>query len=282
MSTTVTIRPVPVPASFAKDVARDFVDALRDVCERIVVAGSLRRRKPYVKDVEILFVPKFGSVAPGAVQIRTDFFIAPAKPPPVNLAERVIAQLLEARLIAPRPNVNGVHSWGPENKLAIHVPSGMRVDLFTATPENFWNYLVCRTGGERNNIEIASAANRKGWKWNPYGSGFISLRRCFRFRWSAIPRAVGAIMIDVEKTLDVGTREMLKFRDHKIQLNIGLPDACVLVSQLQLALRHPENPARETVRLYCETIVAQVERLSKDLADFLRLGFDPKHDVKTR
>jgi DNA polymerase/3'-5' exonuclease PolX len=165
----------PVLASDAKHVARDFVDVLRDVCERIVVAGSLRRRKPYVKDVEIVFVPKFASSSPEAVQIRHDFFIAPPKPPPINLAERTIVALLDARLIAPRPNVNGIDAWGPKNKLAIHVPSGMRVDLFTATPENFWNYLVCRTGGERNNIEICEAANRKGWKWNPYGSGFTSL-----------------------------------------------------------------------------------------------------------
>ncbi len=80
----------------------------------------------------------------------------------------------------------------------------------------------------------------------------------------------------------VGTREMLKYRDQKIlQLNIGLPDACILVSQLQLAITHPENPAAETSRSHCEAIIGQIERLSKDLADFLRLGFDPKHDVKT-
>jgi DNA polymerase/3'-5' exonuclease PolX len=161
----------PVPAAEAKQVARDFVDVLHDVCERLVVAGSLRRRKPYVKDVEILFVPKFSSAA----QVRSDFFIAPPAPAPVNLAERTIQTLLDARLIAPRPNVNGINAWGPTNKLAVHVPSGMRVDLFTATPENFFNYLVCRTGGERNNVEICEAANRKGWKWNPYGSGFTSL-----------------------------------------------------------------------------------------------------------
>jgi DNA polymerase/3'-5' exonuclease PolX len=46
------------------------------------------------------------------------------------------------------------------------------VDLFTATRENFFNYLVCRTGGEESNIRVASAAIARGWKWNPYGNGF--------------------------------------------------------------------------------------------------------------
>lgn len=88
-------------------------------------------------------------------------------------------------------------------------------------------------------------------------------------------------MIDAEKVIELSTAEMLRFRDQKILLNIALPDACILVSQLQLAIRHPENPAKGSARSYCEAIITQVERLNKDLADFLRLGFDPEHDVKT-
>lgn len=160
------------PNEEALAIAQDFVDVLSDSCERLQIAGSLRRRKPFVKDVEIVFVPRFQSTAAGAGQLRSDFFVAPADPPPINLAEKQIANLLEARLIRKRPNINGVCAWGAKNKLAIHAPSGMPVDLFTATPENFFNYLVCRTGGEQNNIAIASAAQAKGWKWNPYGEGF--------------------------------------------------------------------------------------------------------------
>jgi DNA polymerase/3'-5' exonuclease PolX len=31
---------------------------------------------------------------------------------------------------------------------------------------------VCRTGPGESNVAIASAAQTKGWKWNPYGAGF--------------------------------------------------------------------------------------------------------------
>jgi len=57
--------------------------------------------------------------------------------------------------------------------LAVHVGSGIPVDFFTATEENWFNYLVCRTGSAENNIEIAKAAQAKGWMWQPYGKGFI-------------------------------------------------------------------------------------------------------------
>jgi DNA polymerase/3'-5' exonuclease PolX len=148
----------------AKAIAMDVVGTISDSCERIEIAGSIRRRKPLVKDIEIVFVPAFGPS-----RQRFDFFTDPA---PINLAEAKLARLVELGLLVARPNVNGVPAWGPKNKLGIHCPSGMPVDLFTATPENFFNYLVCRTGGEQNNIRIAAAAKAMGWKWNPYGIGF--------------------------------------------------------------------------------------------------------------
>jgi DNA polymerase/3'-5' exonuclease PolX len=150
-------------ADYAQAVAQDFIDALQDHCEQICIAGSLRRQKPAVKDVEILFVPKFSPAK------KDDFFQAPL---PFNLAEQTISDLLRLGLIAKRPNLFGGEAWGAKNKLGIHVPSGIPVDLFTATRANFFNYLVCRTGGAKSNIRICEAAIARGWKWNPYGTGF--------------------------------------------------------------------------------------------------------------
>jgi DNA polymerase/3'-5' exonuclease PolX len=155
---------VKISAAEAHAIAQDFIDVLEDCCQVVCIAGSLRRRKPFVKDVEILFVPKFGRCA-----LPTDFF-APA--PPINLAEIAIAKLLDLGLISKRPSIAGIPAWGAKNKLGIHAASGIPVDLFTATRENFYNYLVCRTGGAENNVRICNAAIARGWKWNPYGEGF--------------------------------------------------------------------------------------------------------------
>lgn len=36
-------------------------------------------------------------------------------------------------------------------------------------------YLVCRTGSAASNMRIATAAQNMGYKWQPYGAGFIHL-----------------------------------------------------------------------------------------------------------
>lgn len=81
-------------------------------------------------------------------------------------------RLIDARILNRRLNRDGRVTWGPQNKLARHVPSGIPVDLFATTELAWWNYLVCRTGPAELNKQIATAAQAKGWKWNPYGPGF--------------------------------------------------------------------------------------------------------------
>jgi DNA polymerase/3'-5' exonuclease PolX len=152
---------VKYPRADALKVARQMCVSLADVTERLIVAGSLRRRKLAVGDVEVLFIPKL-------VTQTVDFFTSTS----VSAADLMLNDLVAKGILAKRKNVNGSEMWGPKNKLAVHVASGIPVDLFAATAENWFNYLVCRTGSAENNLAIASAAQAKGWKWNPYGSGF--------------------------------------------------------------------------------------------------------------
>lgn len=153
------------PRAEALKVAKELCDALKMFTVRLIVAGSLRRRKLEVGDVEILYIPRF--------ELRTLDFFAQAN---VNLADEVLSCLLQKEVIRQRTNVKGSVMWGEKNKLAAHVASGIPVDFFAATQENWFNYLVCRTGGADNNLAIASAAQAKGWKWNPYGVGFTDER----------------------------------------------------------------------------------------------------------
>jgi DNA polymerase/3'-5' exonuclease PolX len=145
--------------------ARDVVRALKPVTTRMVVAGSLRRRKAEVGDVEILFVPAMGSMTPLDSLLPVDG----------NMAEVVISNLMKSGILSPRLNVNGGTAMGTKNKLMRHVATGVPVDLFTASENNWWNYLVCRTGGAKNNMLIATRAHEHGYKWHPYHSGFERL-----------------------------------------------------------------------------------------------------------
>ena len=149
------------PRSDALKVAKLLCVSLADITDRLIVAGSLRRRKTEVGDVEILYIPKM-------VTQSLDFFTATS----VSQVDLMLDRLLANGVIAKRKNVNGSVMWGEKNKLAVHVASGIPVDFFAARADTWFNYLVCRTGGAENNRQIAVAANAKGWRWNPYGVGF--------------------------------------------------------------------------------------------------------------
>lgn len=153
------------PVARAQAVAEVLRLALEDFCERIEIAGSIRRRKPEVGDVEIVFVPKMQTIPDGLFDTKE-----------ISQAGHVIDALVRAGALARRKNVNGSEMWGAKNKLALHVATGIPVDFFATTEAAWFNYLVCRTGGAENNTRLAMAAQDKGWKWNPYGPGFTDAR----------------------------------------------------------------------------------------------------------
>lgn len=170
------------PRPEAVRVAQEVARALKPHCLRIIVAGSVRRGKPNVGDVEILYISK--------TQMRLkdgEMF----EQHEANLADDAIKELEKTGVLERRKNVNGSTVFGQKNKLMVHVATGMPVDLFSTTEESWFNDLVCRTGPAESNTLIAMAAQRKGFKWNPYGPGFtdrhmssirmISEREVFQF-----------------------------------------------------------------------------------------------------
>lgn len=154
------------PRALALEVTKEIVEALRPHCDRLIVAGSLRRRKEEVGDIEILYISHFSESAD-----PIDLFGGTIR---VNQTEEMIRQLCADRgIIKPRRNVCGSEMWGPWNKLGTHIKTGIPIDLFATTHRAWFNYLVCRTGSKENNMRIASAAQAKGWAWKPYSSGFV-------------------------------------------------------------------------------------------------------------
>jgi DNA polymerase/3'-5' exonuclease PolX len=153
------------PRAAALTVADWLIGLLEPHCTKIAVAGSLRRGRPEVGDVELVYVPRFGAQAAGLELI-------PDERTRCNLADVCLAELESLGQIERRLNVNGRQTYGAQNKLVRHVASRIPVDLFATTEDCWHNYLVCRTGGEDSNVAICIAAQRIGWKWNPTGPGF--------------------------------------------------------------------------------------------------------------
>jgi DNA polymerase (family X) len=147
------------PAASARKVADELAAELASCCERIEVAGSLRRGKPDVGDIELLYIPKTGQVrVPGELFPKRGL-----------LTDELVDQWLAKGIIAKRPNVNGTTAWGELNKLAVHVASGIPVDLFATTTERWFVSLVMRTGSAQSNTRLANAALKRGMQFHAYG-----------------------------------------------------------------------------------------------------------------
>ena len=147
------------PASIARKVADKLAAELTSRCERIEVAGSLRRGKADVGDIEILYVPRLGQVrVPGELFPRQG-----------SLTDELLEQWLAKHMLTKRPNVNGTTAWGTLNKLAIHTASGIPIDLFATTAVRWFVSLVVRTGSKEMNTTLANSALRRGMQLHAYG-----------------------------------------------------------------------------------------------------------------
>lgn len=136
----------------AKAIAEELKELLAPACERIEIAGSIRRRKPDVGDIELLCIPKYVAA--------------------VDRLDREIGALMMLGILGFRLNKRGSRVYGLKNKLLTHLPSGIGVDIFSTTEECWPVALVVRTGGERTNKEIATRAIERGMRFHAYGRGF--------------------------------------------------------------------------------------------------------------
>lgn len=143
-------------------------DLLNPHCIRCKVAGSLRRGKRFVSDIELLFIPKTDA-------IRQSLF-AEDEPAKLDRAEIFINELLARGVINKRASIRNSFCWGAQNKLAIHTASRIPIDFFATTELFWWMALVVKTGGKQNNINLAQAAIARGWRLEAYSSGFRSMR----------------------------------------------------------------------------------------------------------
>lgn len=128
----------------AYDLARRIVAVLQPMCDRIEIAGSIRRARPEVNDIDLVILPKRDQVA--ALRARILLNSQPISDGPQNMIVRL---------------KNGV-------QLDVFIARHREVDMFDQKLGNFGSLLVCRTGSREHNIHLVEEAKRLGLKWNPY------------------------------------------------------------------------------------------------------------------
>jgi len=123
----------------AMAVARRWRDALTPFTTRIQIVGSLRRLKPTVGDCEVLFIPK---TEPSGLFGETV----------LDLASEFLTKERDAGNLTVR------HGWGPKNKFAVDVQSGIPIDFFSTSLENWWVALVVKTGSADTCLKLTNGA----------------------------------------------------------------------------------------------------------------------------
>lgn len=121
----------------AKVIASTVAKALEPFCDRIEVAGSIRRQKPEVRDIDFVLIPS----------------------DPWNLL-REIKGLGTVRM-------SGM-------KIMRVMTASTQVDIYFATPETWATLLLIRTGSAENNIRLATLAKKRGWHLAASGDGLFN------------------------------------------------------------------------------------------------------------
>jgi DNA polymerase/3'-5' exonuclease PolX len=127
-----------VPVSEAMGIAEQLIAYLEPACERIVIAGSIRRGLPTVGDIELVAVPRLRET------VERDMFGEVAATRKTDLLDERLDHLLRAGLVAKRTRSDGKTFWGPKAKYLTF--EGMNVDLFTPEAQRFGLILMIRTG----------------------------------------------------------------------------------------------------------------------------------------
>ena len=125
----------------AQHLANKVLEHIKPALDRGEVAGSIRRQKPVVGDIEI-------------VGISSD-------------RERLL-KLLEDVGFHIKPGVPGAVPWTPKSTakyLRVRLTEGMNLDLFMATPQNWGGLFLMRTG---------SGADLEGNPFNGFTPGIFS------------------------------------------------------------------------------------------------------------
>ena len=123
----------------AERMANEIIKRLAPYCSRIQVAGSIRRKKPSPRDIDIVLIPS----------------------DPWNLEHEILGL---ARPFKP---------WVSGEKLKRFNCNGVQVDLYYAEPKTWATLLLIRTGSKENNIRLCSLAKSKDWHLAASGDGLF-------------------------------------------------------------------------------------------------------------
>lgn len=146
----------------ARDIAESLAASMRPFCERVEIAGSIRREKEECRDIEIVAVPRWEEATD-----PTDLFGETVTRRNLLFREwKWTAQGIEWI----KPGTDGIVAWDIKEDgkywrgyLRSH---RLKLDLFLATPDNFGAIYLIRTGSAEYSHALVTFAQRVGCKFD--------------------------------------------------------------------------------------------------------------------
>ena len=125
----------------AERTANAIIERLAPYCSRIQVAGSIRRKAPNPRDIDLVLVPS----------------------DPWQLHNEIM------KIAQGKAKASG-------QKLMRVMVGETQLDFYFATEENWATLLLIRTGSTENNIRLCSRALELGWHLHANGDGLFNER----------------------------------------------------------------------------------------------------------
>ena len=123
----------------AQKIADQVIKRLSPYCKKIEVAGSVRRKRPWVNDIDFVLIPD-------------DLW---------NLHHEI-------------KGLGQVKVGG--SKIMKVMAGSTQVDFYFADDQTWATLLLIRTGSAENNIRLATLAKNKGWRLAASGDGLFNER----------------------------------------------------------------------------------------------------------
>jgi DNA polymerase/3'-5' exonuclease PolX len=135
--------PGPIPLARAQKIAEKIAEAITPFCAKIEIAGSIRRRRPFCGDIDLVVLPKPGQLSALQARFKEKSFALREGP------QNAMYQLQ-----------NGVQldvffAWE-------------KTDLFTGPSTNWGSLLICRTGSAAHNMYLIQHSKTLDLIWHPY------------------------------------------------------------------------------------------------------------------
>ena len=122
----------------AQKAAAELIGILNPYCTKIEVAGSVRRKKSMVNDID------FVVIAPDAFNFSS------------KLRTLGSVKMSGAKIVR------------------VTTPSNVQLDFYFASPETWATLLLIRTGSTQSNIRLCALAKKWGWQLKANGDGLFN------------------------------------------------------------------------------------------------------------